>query len=42
MKIIILITAIIMTMIKNNKKKNKFSQTDSITDRNGGGLNTKK
>lgn len=41
MKIIILITAIIMTMIKNNKK-NKFSQTDSITDRNGGGLNTKK
>lgn len=41
MKIIILITAIIMTMIKNNNK-NKFSQTDSITDRNGGGLNTKK
>lgn len=29
-----------MTMIKNNK--NKFSQTDSISDRNGGGLNTKK
>lgn len=29
-----------MTMIKNNK--NKFSQTDSISDRNEGGLNTKK
>lgn len=29
-----------MKMIKNNK--NKFSQTDSISDRNGGGLNTKK